>query len=233
MMLLVEGFPSQTAALQFEWQWQHPKESRAILDGRRSPEPLNENQKYGPFELPRNGYAKVLRDLHMMLRETLWSQYPLRVVVFDEEYFELLQAIRRPLPSHISISKADGPLGCRAYSHTAPFATPGPGNSICSVCEGAIVFDFVDCSHCKERYHAPCLLNYFIKNPVRGRKVPVIPNEGRCRKCKTMLKWPVVLEAFYERQHDRRAIEAAARAMRKRQAAAKKATRAPSNKRKK
>lgn len=32
MQMLVHGFPSKLAALQFEWAWQHPDRSRHLRD---------------------------------------------------------------------------------------------------------------------------------------------------------------------------------------------------------
>src|SRR5271169_2612209 len=78
MVLLVHGFPSKIAALQFEWAWQNPHLSRQaplasklLLRTRNSPSRLSLTQR-----------VEVLRE---MLGFEGWRRWPLKVSILDEE----------------------------------------------------------------------------------------------------------------------------------------------------
>ncbi|TFK25543.1 hypothetical protein FA15DRAFT_668424 [Coprinopsis marcescibilis] len=75
MQMLVHGFPSRSAALQFEWAWQHPSKSR-YLRGEHG-EPL--------FTRNAKSMNSCIRVVRAMIRTQPFSFWPLHVKLFTEE----------------------------------------------------------------------------------------------------------------------------------------------------
>lgn len=85
MVLLVHGFPSKIAALQFEWAWQNPHLSRQapmasklllrkkMVEGKR---------RYTKPQLSLTQNVELVRE---MLGFQGWRKWPLRIAVMDEE----------------------------------------------------------------------------------------------------------------------------------------------------
>jgi hypothetical protein len=75
MVLLVHGFPSKVAALQFEWAWQNPHLSR------QTPQEVKESLRKKPrLSLPQR--VAVLRE---MLGFEAWRRWPLKVAILHED----------------------------------------------------------------------------------------------------------------------------------------------------
>ena len=80
MVLLVYGFPSKTAALQFEWAWQNPHLSRqaptatkTVIRGKVA--------RRKSSQIPLTQRVEILRE---MLGFEGWRRWPLKVAILDK-----------------------------------------------------------------------------------------------------------------------------------------------------
>ncbi|EIN14564.1 hypothetical protein PUNSTDRAFT_81028, partial [Punctularia strigosozonata HHB-11173 SS5] len=74
MQMIVHGFPSKLAALQFEWAWQHPHISRHLRD------------EGGKNTLSGGRYLKAnVAIARTMVASHPYTSWPLRVTLFTED----------------------------------------------------------------------------------------------------------------------------------------------------
>ncbi|OJJ33003.1 hypothetical protein ASPWEDRAFT_30119 [Aspergillus wentii DTO 134E9] len=145
MVVIVEGFMSRTAALQFEWAWQHVRDSRHIdqniqeseraskttskAASKNAPKSSTDNEsaaettdregsvqpspktkakvKKGRPRIPKRSTMAVLRDLHLLLRSTYFSSWPLKVRFFcadvHREWMIWNDRVDGVIPSHVKV----------------------------------------------------------------------------------------------------------------------------------
>ncbi|KAJ3061019.1 Structure-specific endonuclease subunit SLX1, partial [Rhizoclosmatium hyalinum] len=125
MVAIVHGFPNSIAALQFEWAWQKPHQSRHL----KASAPPRKDQDI-------HTKLRVLAD---MLLVDQWSRWPLKVHFTSEslqEYFEALPGVDT-MVSYGSLLE----LPFRRGVHDAvvqKFEGVLKGGSSCSLCRKAI-----------------------------------------------------------------------------------------------
>lgn len=99
MTCIVAGFPSNIAALQFEWAWQNAHLTRHIPTSERLSFPttrLVTSSRTGKTRKkptrPRTSLMDKLSNLHVLLRTPYFSKWPLQLRFFAEDVFHSWQS---------------------------------------------------------------------------------------------------------------------------------------------
>lgn len=94
MVCVVAGFPSNIAALQFEWAWHNPHLTRHISSNDRISVPVTKirmNNKTGKtrkkLSRPRTSLTDKLLNLHLLLRSAYFSGWPLELRFFCQDVY--------------------------------------------------------------------------------------------------------------------------------------------------
>ncbi|KAJ3186266.1 Structure-specific endonuclease subunit SLX1 [Gaertneriomyces sp. JEL0708] len=187
MVLIVHGFPNKYAALQFEWAWQKPHESRHFTQV--YPGVYKGSRK----ELQLDGKLKVLSD---MLGLDQWVRWPLHLHFTAQSAFSMFATLPMAPPKHVSIT-------CQLLSEL-PMKLPEPVDvptmqsmSDCVVCMDAVSLSkpatFLSCttSSCRMLAHLLCLSDWFLNEEKKHAKSvdQLLPVSGSCPLCREELLW--------------------------------------------
>lgn len=109
MTCVVAGFPSNIAALQFEWAWQNAHLTRHIPHDERisfatslmktSPKTGRTRRRPGR---PKSSLTERLSNLHLLLRVPYFSSWPLELRFFSEDVYQFWQTWCQRVDAQIS-----------------------------------------------------------------------------------------------------------------------------------
>ncbi|KAL1695093.1 hypothetical protein GGG16DRAFT_45965 [Schizophyllum commune] len=221
MQLIVHGFPSKLAALQFEWAWQHPHLSRHLKDGSGQPLAAHRNK----------GIKNNIQTLLMMITSHPYNLWPLHVKLFTaeaEKFWGMLakapayRAFPRGLTATVELEGVDGQSGNRGSGRTGPVdvadtyftsqylakSTAVAASSTkptCSVC-GETINEYTSdpltttlcpTTGCMSTAHLMCLSQEWLAAEPDNQGL--IPRGGHCRECKSYVLYGDIIRGSYRR----------------------------------
>ena len=100
MTVIVTGFPSKIAALQFEWAWHNAHITKKIAEEQRLTHPVTKTKRSKkPGQVtkrlgrPRTTLPQELSNLHLLLRVPGFTRWPLQVRFFCNDVYQAWQCL--------------------------------------------------------------------------------------------------------------------------------------------
>ncbi|KAB8265558.1 structure-specific endonuclease subunit slx1 [Aspergillus pseudonomiae] len=237
MVLIVEGFMSRTAALQFEWAWQKPGKSRHLGFGDDNTESAGGKGKTRPRG-PARSLKGHLENLHALLRSTYFSSLPLRVRFFAEDVHQLWRVwsdrVDGVIPEHIKVipdgscveNKQPGIEYARVgsvehiqvdyskmynYLEKAAFQLDDPEDLQCKVCQTPVVP--------KEELVVVCpqmrcyCVSHLLCLSARfldstTERGRLVPLAGKCPGCHKIVQWSLMMQELSLRTRGEKELQA-------------------------
>lgn len=192
MVIVVYGFPSKFAALQFEWAWQNPHRSRHFknLDigftGRQKERLLPEK----------------LRALSLMFHLDQYARWPLHIHFCNLNVYQVFKTFKS-LPRHVRVST--GSLTTLpVVENITETCISIRDSGCCDICSAEIdienLKDWLCCTihSCPMIAHMICLSKDFISQDNTAENI-LIPILGHCPSCGIELKWGDLIKALKSR----------------------------------
>ncbi|KAJ3065092.1 Slx4p interacting protein, partial [Podochytrium sp. JEL0797] len=180
MVLVVFGFPSSIAALQFEWAWQKPFASRHVKTASK-----------------RQDLAAKLAVLAEMLDAEQWIRWPLKVHITCGSVRDRFVKLRNVNVSFGTLRELPFRSSLEEYV-VDRFAYVEAHRTRCSVCSDPIDTlnppSFIICPAtpgCTMAAHLSCLARHLIEseNSPVDEPFQIIPVSGPCPECEEKLSW--------------------------------------------
>lgn len=223
------------------WAWQHGKDSRHV-ESDESTEDITINPKTGKVRTrkkrssqPPRSLTAHLANLHLMLRSTYFSSWPLTVRFFSGDVHRVWKAwserVDGFLPDNVKIvldgdctesSGDDARVGSiqqiqanyskiQDYLEKAMFLLDDPQDLRCRVCEVKILPEdelIVVCpqANCCCTSHLICLSKAFLN--AAGEPDQFVPTHGSCPACKEVVQWPLMMKELSLRSRGGKELQA-------------------------
>ncbi|KAL4631444.1 structure-specific endonuclease subunit slx1-like [Arapaima gigas] len=171
MIFIVHGFPSDIAALRFEWAWQHPHSSRRLSHVARKTRRESSLQFHW-------------RVVSYMLQVAPWNRMPLVARWLRQEYRLDFEPGLQP-PLHIPVTFGS----VRARKQKDQDEGVERPLEKCLLCQAEVQqpADRLSCFHpsCPMIAHLTCLAKQFLKS----EPDQLLPVEGECPACHHSVLW--------------------------------------------
>ncbi|KAI0059978.1 hypothetical protein BV25DRAFT_1808303 [Artomyces pyxidatus] len=227
MQMIVYGFPSKLAALQFEWAWQHPHISRHLRD----------DEGKSLFSGEKRYIKTNIQVVQTMIACRPYNTWPLHVKLFTSEAVKIWGNVakepRTPPPPQgftmkTELEGVDGKSGLPGSGRTGPIdisdesftsvhlakhtALLGSRKQLqCAVCHSDVHTYSTDSlsaalcpsSGCTAVSHLSCLSGHFLSGSTA--ETTLVPRGGECPVCRTYVLWGDVIKGCY-RRHSGKAV---------------------------